>query len=140
MAVAPLPMKMGLWVLGFLQQCVFFSSLSPLILLARLSILSLEGPASPCMFEVLHTPHLVPMVTTLSPSLPYTHLGPSLPPTPSTPKWGPHAPLPSHSLVPLTHKWVCVLPFFFLHLTNLLFPLTTTWTIICMPTIDVMPV
>jgi hypothetical protein len=39
---------------------------------------------------------------------------------------------------PLMHKQVCVLPFFFSHLTNLLFPLITTWTIVCMPTTDAM--
>jgi hypothetical protein len=38
----------------------------------------------------------------------------------------------------LTHKQVHVLPSFS-HLTNLLFPLTTTWTIVCMPAVDPVP-
>jgi hypothetical protein len=53
------------------------------------------------------------------------HFVPEKDPYPKCTRVGPLCSPPFHA--PLTHKRVRVHPFFFLHLTNPLFPLTTTW-------------
>jgi hypothetical protein len=53
------------------------------------------------------------------------HFVPEKDPYPKHTRVGPSCSPPFHAL--LMHKWVHVRPFFFSHLTNPLFPLTTTW-------------